>query len=194
MEIVIIAAVASNGVIGHEGKIPWSIPADMKRFRNLTLGHAVIMGRRTWESIPAQHRPLKGRRNIVVSESRFSGSSRGGDPSTRLVQQAGDDVWWVNSLATALVAAEDCLGRACVIGGARIYEHALPHADALELTHVCGHFGGDTSFPYLYSGWADAWIAGPPSPWLRVSADTAPSDPLASNNCQWLRFEREKPR
>lgn len=130
-EVVLVAAVAANGVIGRGGGIPWHLPDDMRRFRELTIGHPVVMGRRTWESLPARFRPLPGRRNIVVS--RASGTP-------------GDGAEWVRSLdeALALAAGEERVG---VIGGAALYAAALPLADRLELTEIGRAIDGDTRFP-----------------------------------------------
>jgi len=126
--IAIIAAVARNGVIGHRNRMPWHLPEDLKRFRRLTLGHAVIMGRRTFESIGT---PLAGRSNIVVTRS--SGWAR---PGCHAAQ----------SLEAALAAVgehED----AFVIGGAEIYALALPVARRLHMTEIERDFEGDAFFP-----------------------------------------------
>jgi dihydrofolate reductase len=147
MAIKIIAAVAQNGVIGANGKIPWHIPEDLKRFSKLTKGYgnnAVIMGRKTWESIPEKYRPLPGRRNIVVT-SRWtcSGEAQG-----------------LPTLWEAIVAAEDC-DDIWLIGGQGIYQEALSkylnrtdgfEIDEVHLTLVDEAFEGDTFFPYLALG------------------------------------------
>ncbi len=124
--IHIIAAVANNGVIGKTGTIPWDIPADLRHFKELTMGSTVIMGRRTYESIG---RPLPGRQNIVVTST----------------QKAIEGCQIAGSLAEALALAEN--GKAFVIGGAMLYEDALPIADVLELTFVDAEPEGDTYFP-----------------------------------------------
>jgi dihydrofolate reductase len=126
----LIAAVARNGVIGLDNRLPWHLPADLKHFKALTLGHAVIMGRKTWESLPANFRPLPGRRNIVVTRD---GS----------YQAAGATV--ATSLPAAIAAAEN--SEAFVIGGAELYAAALPLADRLQLTEIDADFEGDTHFP-----------------------------------------------
>ena len=131
MKLSLVAAVARNGVIGRDGGIPWRIPEDMQRFRELTVGHPVVMGRRTWESLPERFRPLPGRRNIVVTrDARWS--SEGTD-------RAG-------SLEEALELVADA-ERVFVIGGAAVYASALPLADELALTEIDADVEGDTFFP-----------------------------------------------
>ena len=131
MKLSLVAAVARNGVIGRDGGIPWRIPEDMQRFRALTVGHPVVMGRRTWESLPERFRPLPGRRNIVVT--RDAGWSSEG------TERAG-------SLEEALELAADA-ERVFVIGGAAVYASALPLADELALTEIASDVEGDTFFP-----------------------------------------------
>ena len=126
--VVIIAAVASNGVIGYRNRMPWHLPEDLKRFRQLTLGHAVIMGRRTFESIGA---PLAGRENIVI---------------TRSPDWTRSDCHAAHSLAAALAAVR-ARQDAFVIGGAQIYALALPIASRLHITEIERDFEGDAFFP-----------------------------------------------
>ena len=128
--LTLIAAVARNGVIGIDQRLPWRLPADLKRFKASTLGHTVIMGRKTWESLPANFRPLPGRRNIVVTRD-------GG------YRAAGATV--VQSLPAAITAAGG--GEAFIIGGAELYAAALPLADRLQLTEIDAAFDGDSHFP-----------------------------------------------
>jgi len=129
--VTIVAAVTRNGVIGHDGGIPWRIPEDMVRFRELTTGHAVVMGRRTWESLPDQFRPLPGRDNVVVT--------RNPDWSAQGADRAG-------SVEDALELLESA-PRVFVIGGGEIYAAALPFADELLLTEIADDIEGDTTFP-----------------------------------------------
>jgi dihydrofolate reductase len=131
VKVALVAAVARGGVIGRDGTVPWRLPEDMARFREMTMGHPVVMGRRTWDSLPKRFRPLPGRRNVVVT--RNASWSAGG------AERAG-------SLAEALelVAGAD---RVSVIGGGEIYEAALPRADELVLTEVDLSVDGDTFFP-----------------------------------------------
>ena len=126
--IYLVAAVARNGVIGARGKLPWHLPEDLKHFRQLTLNHPVIMGRRTWESLG---KPLAGRENIVIS--RKAGFTAPG--ASVAASLAG---------AIALCAGEPV---AFVIGGAEIYAAALPLADGLVLTEIEREFEGETRFP-----------------------------------------------
>jgi dihydrofolate reductase/diadenosine tetraphosphate (Ap4A) HIT family hydrolase len=129
--ITIIAACSNNWVIGRDGALPWRLPSDLRRFRELTLGHAVVMGRKTFESLPPAQRPLPGRRNLVVTS----------DP-----MQIGDGVEAFSSLDAAL----DATGHDCfVIGGERLFREALPLAGRLELTHVDVACAGDAFFPAL---------------------------------------------
>lgn len=135
-ELVLIAAVARNGVIGRDGALPWHLAADMQRFRELTRECPVVMGRRTWDSLPPRYRPLPGRSNIVV---------------TRRVGWSADGAQAAPSLAAALRLAQLRLGptkRVFVIGGAQLYRDALPLADTLELTEVQADVAGDAHFPF----------------------------------------------
>ncbi|HLX81338.1 MAG TPA: dihydrofolate reductase [Burkholderiales bacterium] len=126
--IYLIAAVSRNGIIGVDGKLPWHLPEDLKHFKNLTLGHPVIMGRRTWESLG---RPLPGRENIVISR-------------TPGFEAPGASVAVSVEGAVALCSGEAV---AFVIGGAEIYAAALPLADGLVLTEIQKDYEGDTRFP-----------------------------------------------
>jgi len=109
----IIVAVSPEGVIGVDGNIPWHYSSDMKRFKRLTTGSTVIMGRHTWESLP--QKPLKDRRNIVISSRDLEAVDCYRDVASALASATGD-VWF--------------------IGGARIYEEAMGHADVIDLTYV----------------------------------------------------------
>lgn len=134
MEVVIIVAVAANGVIGADGSIPWHYPEDLRRFKRLTTGHPVIMGRRTYESILADlGEPLPDRTNIVLTTSDIEA------PST---------VRPVTSVDAALAAARDqSAERVFVAGGESVYEAFLPLADRMERTELHEDYTGDTSFP-----------------------------------------------
>ena len=131
MRVALVAAVARGGVIGRDSGIPWRLPEDMRRFRTLTMGHPVVMGRRTWESLPDQFRPLPGRGNVVVT--------RNSDWSAQGADRAGsiED-------ALRLLEGEDTV---FVIGGGEIYAAALPSADELLLTEIDAEIEGDTYFP-----------------------------------------------
>jgi dihydrofolate reductase len=129
--LALIAAVARNGVIGHGNGLPWRLPEDLQHLRRTTLGTPVVMGRRTWDSLPTAYRPLPGRRNIVV---------------TRDAQWQAAGAEAAHSLDAALALAADA-PRAFVIGGAELYALALPRADELVLTEIDRDFDGDTRFP-----------------------------------------------
>ena len=131
MRISLLAAVAQGGVIGRDNAIPWHIPEDARRFRALTMGHPVVMGRRTWDSLPDRFRPLPGRRNFVVT--------RNGAWHADGAERAG-------SLADALELLDDT-PRVFVVGGAELYAEALPLADELLLTEIDAEVEGDTFFP-----------------------------------------------
>lgn len=136
--VYLVAAVAANGIIGRDGKLPWHIPEELKHFKRLTLGHPVIMGRRTWESLKG---PLPGRENIVVT-------------GTRGYEAPGAAVAQSLEAALALCAGEPL---AFVIGGSRLFEESLPIAAGLVLTEIHRDFPGDTWFPqYDRAEWREA--------------------------------------
>lgn len=140
-EIIIIAALAeSNRVIGKNGKLPWRIPEDSARFQAVTLGHTVIMGRKTWEH-DVEQCPLKQRHNIVVSRSSNARAVSPRCPNYPF------ELSWANSLNDALsnVKAEE--KKIFIVGGATLYQEALAIADTLDLTLIEGEFEGDTFFP-----------------------------------------------
>lgn len=130
-ELVLIAAVARNGVIGRGNALVFRDPADQRHFRNATLGHAVVMGRKTWDSLPARFKPLPGRRNVVISRDPAFGA-----PGAEVVRSLAQ--------ALALLQGE---AQALVIGGSEIYAQALPLASALLLTEVDADLDGDRFFP-----------------------------------------------
>jgi dihydrofolate reductase len=131
VKVTIVAAIARNGVIGRDNAIPWRIPQDLARFRALTMGHAVVMGRKTWDSLPDRFRPLPGRQNVVVTRNPH----------------------WAAEGADRAASIEDALDllrdepHVFVIGGAQIYAAALPLADELVLTEIDAQIEGDTVFP-----------------------------------------------
>jgi len=127
VELILIAAIAQNRVIGHRGHLPFHLPADLARFKQLTLGKTVVMGRKTYESLPASFRPLPGRQNVVMT--RQAGWQP--HPAVRVIHDLADlpsgEVWG--------------------LGGAEIYALLLPLATRLELTEVQAEVAGDTFFP-----------------------------------------------
>jgi len=129
--LALIAAVARNGAIGKGNDLLWRTPQDQQFFKRTTLGHPVIMGRKTWDSLPARFRPLPGRRNIVVTRNpqwHAAGADRAGSLEAAL----------------QLVRAEP---KVFVVGGAQLYADALPLADELVLTEVEAEFDADAFFP-----------------------------------------------
>lgn len=137
-KIYLVAAVASNGVIGKNGQLPWHLPEDLKHFKRLTLGHPIIMGRRTWESLPGA---LPGRDNIVVT------------------RQAGYDAAGAAVAGSLEGALALCFGEpvAFVIGGSRLFQEALPIAAGLVMTEIQRDYEGDTYFPtYERSRWRES--------------------------------------
>lgn len=141
--ITLVVAVAGNGVIGKDGAIPWRLPEDMKRFKALTLGHTVVMGRKTWDSLPPKFRPLPGRRNLVVTR---------------------DADWQADGAERATLDAALAGGDVFVIGGAEIYRAALPLAGRIELTEVQGDFEGDAHFTFDRPHWRETARADHVSP------------------------------
>ena len=136
--LTLVAAVARNRVIGIDNHLPWRLPADLKHFKELTHGHTVIMGRKTWESLPDNFRPLPGRRNIVL---------------TRDTNYRAEGGVVANSLPAAVSAAGN--DQAFVIGGAELYAASMLQADCLQLTEIDAEFAGDTFFPAVD---LDEWI------------------------------------
>lgn len=137
-KIYLVAAVASNGIMGRDGQLPWHLPEDLKHFKRLTLGHPVIMGRRTWESLRG---PLPGRDNIVVTT------------------QAGYDAPGAAVASSLESALALCAGEtmAFVIGGSRLFAESLPVAAGLVMTEIHRDYEGDTWFPeYDRSRWRES--------------------------------------
>jgi len=137
--VALVLARADNGIIGANNAIPWRIPEDMKRFKAITMGKPIVMGRKTWDSFPKK--PLPGRTNIVITR----------------------DANWRADGAVVAHSFDDALARAqseqpdeiAVIGGAEIYWLALPHADLVHLTAVHGDFAGDVTMPPLGPEWRE---------------------------------------
>ena len=150
MRVSIIVAVAENGVIGRDGKLPWHLSADLRRFKQLTMGHTLIMGRRTWESIS---RPLRGRRMIVVSRQP---GFQVGFPGIEVAASVDE------ALQRAIASGDD---EAFIIGGGALYKDALPRADRLYYTAVQTNVGGDAYFADV------SW-----SQWRQVESCENPAD------------------
>jgi dihydrofolate reductase len=136
-QLCLIAAVARNGVIGRDNELVWHDPVDAQHFRSTTMGCPVIMGRKTWDSLPAKFRPLPGRRNIVVTrQTRWADSDAA----------RGAEVVFSLEAALAAVAQAEA-PRVFVMGGGELYAQALPHAAVLELTEIDADLDGDVRFP-----------------------------------------------
>lgn len=140
MALGLIFARAANGVIGKDNRLPWHLPEDLAHFKAVTMGAPVIMGRKTWDSLPPRFRPLPGRRNIVVT--------RQADWSAQGAERAG-------SLDEALASVENA-PHAWVIGGAELFRLALPRARVVEATEIGAEFDGDAFAPDLGPEWAEA--------------------------------------
>jgi dihydrofolate reductase len=165
MNVSIIAAMGENRVIGANGKIPWHLPADFKRFKELTMGHPIVAGRKTFESIG---KPLLGRTNIVVTSNE---------------QYRADGCLIAHSLEDALKLAEHTPGgkEIFVIGGGEIYKMALPKAQKIYLTRVRGSFDGDTFFPEFDQ-----------NDWQRVSSEEHKKDEKNQFEFTFTVYERKK--
>lgn len=158
--ICLIAAMASNRVIGRNNALPWQLPADLKRFKALTMGHAVVMGRKTYESIS---RPLPGRRNLVITRNRGYSAP-------------GCEIF--HSLDEALAA---CLGTKAtfIIGGAELYRESLPRAHHLEFTEIHAEFEGDAVFPEFS-----------PAQWREVAREIHSAEAGIAFRYDFVRYER----
>jgi len=139
MQVKLIYARAANGVIGKDGQMPWHLPEDLAHFKRLTGTSPVVMGRKTWESLPARFRPLPGRRNIVI---------------TRQENWHENGAQRASSLGSALELCEQS-DAVWVIGGAQIYALALPLASALEVTEIERSYAGDAYAPELGPEWQE---------------------------------------
>jgi len=131
-----IWAQAQGGVIGQGGTMPWHLPEDLAHFKALTLGSPVVMGRRTWDSLPPRFRPLEGRRNVVVSRQQ-GWTAEGAEVVSSIPE------------ALALTAAAPTTW---ITGGATLYAELMPVADRLEVTEIDAHYDGDTHAPPV-EGW-----------------------------------------
>ena len=163
MKLSLIAALATNNVIGRNNQVPWCIPTDLRRFKNLTMGHHLIMGRRTYDSVG---RPLPGRTNVVI---------------TRRTDWTAEGVTVVHSLEDAVrVAAQAGETEAFIAGGAEIYELAIHRADRMHLTRVHAEVEGDTVFPEFDDV----------SEWKLVDAEHCDADEKNEYPFSFLTYER----
>jgi dihydrofolate reductase len=168
--IVLVAAVARNGVIGRDGGMPWRLPTDLKLFRRLTMGKPVVMGRRTFEAIG---KPLDGRINIVVTRDTGFGA---------------EGILVAHGLDDAIVIAEeaqqaDAVTEIMVIGGGTVYSEMMDRADRICLTRVEAEPEGDTVFPAI-----------DPAEWIRVRDEPLPKGERDTADVRFQVFERREPR
>lgn len=143
-KLTLVVAVAKNGVIGRDGDLPWRLSSDMKRFKAATMGKPVLMGRKTWDSLP--RKPLPGRQNLVL---------------TRDADFKADGAWVYSDLAAMIGAAHAMaeaagVDEACVIGGAQLYNAVLPQADRIVLTEVNLTPEGDAYLDLDLSRWRES--------------------------------------
>ena len=161
MKISLIVAMASNRVIGNNNLMPWHLSADLKKFKKITMGSPILMGRKTYESIGS---PLPGRTNIIISRN----------PE---YQQDGCLVF--NDIETAIKKGCESAGEIFVIGGSDLYEAILPIADALYLTIINREFQGDTFFPDIDL-----------NDWSEVERENIHDDPDAAFSYSFLKLEK----
>lgn len=168
MKVSLIVAVAENGVIGKDNNLIWQLPKDMKFFKETTLGHHVIMGRKNFESIPHKYSPLPNRTNVII---------------TRQNNYFAKDCIVVNSIQSALqVAMQNGDEEPFIIGGGEIYKAALEEnlVDKIYLTKVCFSFDGDTFFPELDPEWKE------------TSRTDCRADEKHAHDYSFLTFEKNK--
>ncbi|WP_020158763.1 dihydrofolate reductase [Methylobacter marinus] len=163
MKISLIVAMASNRVIGINNQLPWHLSADLKRFRQITMGSPIVMGRKTYESIG---RPLPGRTNVIISR----------DPAYR---QEGCLVF--NDIETAMESCCRKFQEVFVIGGSELYQSMLPLADTLYVTLIHKAFSGDAFFPEIDT-----------RHWAEVSREDVDSDPDAGFGYSFIKYEKIK--
>ena len=170
-EIVLIAAVAENGVIGADGAMPWRLKSDMARLKAMTMGKPIVMGRKTFESFP--RRPLPGRTNIVVTRD--------------TAYRAAGAVVTTSFADAEAIATGDALRRfateIAIIGGSEIYAQWMDRADRLEITEVHARPDGDTRFPAIE-----------PGDWEEVARVRNPAGPVDSADFSYVTFRRRQPR
>jgi dihydrofolate reductase len=145
MQINLIWAQAHHRVIGHLGKMPWHLPEDLAHFKRTTLGCPVIMGRKTWDSLPLKFRPLPGRLNVVISS----------DPKTREVLKENGCSPLQNLREALSLCEQSGAAEVWVIGGGQIYAQALPLAHKLVVTEIDAAFEGDAFAPPVDAAWRE---------------------------------------
>ncbi len=163
MEIVLVVAMSENRVIGRDGGLPWKISEDLKHFKAVTMGHPIIMGRKTWDSIG---RPLPGRENIVV---------------TRNPDFEAEDVIRAATVEEAIAHCRDAgADKAMIIGGGQIYAEVIALADTIELTEVHAVVDGDTVFPEI-----------PNAEWREVAREPHPAIPDSQPAYSFVTLKRD---
>ena len=165
--VVFIVAIAANGVIGRDGDMPWKLSTDLRRFKALSMGKPLVMGRKTFESFGSK--PLPGRPHIIIS--RQAGLELAGVEVVSSVEHA---MARAEELAIAVKADE-----ICVIGGGEIYRQAMPHADVLYVTHVEAELEGDTTFPSI-----------DPAQFEMLSSEDVPAGPVDSYPTRYAVYRR----
>lgn len=151
MQLNLIYARARNGVIGKEGALPWHLPEDLAHFKRATLGCPVIMGRKTWDSLPPQFRPLPGRTNVVITRQQDwhqKTEATGALPANNLLEA-------LSICEQMNVILEPSPEQVWVIGGAQIYAQALPLAKKIVVTEIDADFEGDAFAPTLGNEWCE---------------------------------------
>lgn len=166
MRISIIAAVAENGIIGRDGRLPWRVPADIRHFKDLTLGKPVVMGRKTWESLKG---PLPDRLNIVITRNDAFQVD-----GVRRAPRFEDAL----RLAAAEAGPE---GEIMIIGGSGVYRLALPYANRLYISEIHGQIDGDTRFPEFDK-----------AEWRETARQFVPrgNDAKATHDCSFVTYDR----
>ena len=161
MKISLIVAMSSNRVIGLDNQMPWHLSADLKRFKKITLGFPIVMGRKTFESIG---RPLPGRTNIIISRNPVYNPQ---------------GCWLMSDIEAALAMACQSAEKVFVIGGATLYQAVLPFADTLHITQINEEFHGDTFFPEING-----------NEWTEIEREDVNDDPMVTFSYSFLTLKR----
>lgn len=170
MKVTLVLAMAENGVIGRDGGLPWRLSTDMKRFKADTMGKPIVMGRKTWDSFP--RKPLPGRLNIVVTRD---GNFRA--EGAEVVHSLEDAIALADARGRCMAGVDEI----CIVGGAQIYEQALPLADRLQVTHVLAEVEGDVRFPPI-----------DPAVWQCVRREDVPAGERDSHATRYAVYEKRK--
>ena len=167
-----IVATADNNIIGKDNDMPWHLPADLAYFKKVTLGKPIVMGRKTYESIG---RPLPGRRNIVISrDETYKPKGKGAATGVDVVTSVEQALNLVNGSD-----GNEAVNEIMVIGGGAIYQHCLPNADRLYVTHIKAAIDGDTKFPNYDDGH-----------WQKTHSELRPSDDKNAYDLDFCVYDR----